>query len=89
MPTQGMIRLFSPQIGIILEKYVNEGQTVTKGEALLVISSERATMTTGETQAAMLAQLRQRRGQSAAGTEQNNRKSIHSRVTVSQVASMG
>lgn len=61
MPTHGMIRLFSPQIGIVLEKYVTEGQTVTKGEALLVISSERATMTTGETQAAMLAQLKQRR----------------------------
>ena len=61
MPTHGMIRLFSPQIGIVLEKYVSEGQTVKKGEALLVVSSERATMTTGETQAAMLAQLRQQR----------------------------
>ena len=61
MPTHGMIRLFSPQIGIVLEKYVTEGQTVTKGEALLVISSERATKTTGETQAAMLEQLRHQR----------------------------
>lgn len=61
MPTHGMIRLFSPQIGIVLEKYVSEGQIVKKGEALLVVSSERATMTTGETQAAMLAQLRQQR----------------------------
>lgn len=60
-PTRGMIRLFTPQIGIVLEKYVTEGQIVEKGEALLVISSERATRTTGETQAAMLAELRQRR----------------------------
>lgn len=60
-PTQGMIRVFSPQIGTVLEKHVNEGQHVKQGDPLLTISSERATANTRETQAAMLVELKQRR----------------------------
>ncbi|MCP5245847.1 MAG: HlyD family efflux transporter periplasmic adaptor subunit [Burkholderiales bacterium] len=61
IPTQGMIRLFTPQTGIVLEKFVTEGQIVKKGERLLVISSERATEITGEAHATMLSEIRQRR----------------------------
>ncbi|MBS0424029.1 MAG: HlyD family efflux transporter periplasmic adaptor subunit [Proteobacteria bacterium] len=61
LPTQGMIRIFSPQTGIVLEKHAGEGQLVKQGDALLTISSERTTSNTRETQAAMLAELKQRR----------------------------
>jgi membrane fusion protein len=60
-PTQGLIKVFTPQIGTVLEKHVNEGQAVKQGDVLLVISSERSTSTTREAQADMLAELRQRR----------------------------
>lgn len=60
-PTQGMIKIYSPQTGTILEKHVDEGQLVKQGDVLLTISSERATSTTRETQAAMLIELKLRR----------------------------
>lgn len=60
-PTQGMIKMYSPQVGTVLIKHVDEGQLVKQGDVLLTISSERATSTTRETQAAMLAELKQRR----------------------------
>ncbi|MBL8501360.1 MAG: HlyD family efflux transporter periplasmic adaptor subunit [Nitrosomonas sp.] len=60
-PTQGMIRIFSPQAGTVVEKHVSEGQQVKQGDALLTITSERATANTREAQAAMLAELKQRR----------------------------
>ncbi len=60
-PTQGMIRIFSPQAGTVIEKHVSEGQQVKQGDALLTISSERTTSNMREAQAAMLAELKQRR----------------------------
>lgn len=60
-PTKGLIKVFTPQVGTILEKRVTEGQAVKQGDVLLVISSERATASTHEAQAVMLTQLRQRR----------------------------
>ncbi|MBX9637557.1 MAG: HlyD family secretion protein, partial [Nitrosomonas sp.] len=60
-PTQGMIRIFSPQAGTVVEKHVSEGQQVKQGDALLTITSERTTSNTREAQAAMLAELKQRR----------------------------
>ena len=61
VPTRGLIKLYPPQAGTVLEKPVREGQAVKQGDVLLVLSSERATTSTRETQAAMLAELRQRR----------------------------
>lgn len=58
-PTQGMIRIFSA--GTVVEKHVSEGQQVKQGDALLTITSERATANAREAQAAMLAELKQRR----------------------------
>ena len=60
-PTRGLIKIFTPQVGTVLEKRVSEGQVVQHGDVLLVISSERSTTTTREAQASMLAELRQRR----------------------------
>jgi membrane fusion protein len=56
-----MIRIFSPQAGTVVEKHVREGQLVKQGDALLTITSERTTSSTREAQAAMLAELKQRR----------------------------
>lgn len=60
-PTQGMIRIFSPQAGTVVEKYVSEGHLVKQGDALMTITSERTTSNTREAQAAMLVELKQRR----------------------------
>jgi membrane fusion protein len=60
-PTKGLIKIFTPQSGTVLEKRVTEGQAVKQGDVLLVISSERATASTHEAQAEILTQLRQRR----------------------------
>lgn len=60
-PTLGLIRVFTPQTGTVLERHVSEGQSVRKDEVLLVISSERATASTPQAQEAMLRELRQRR----------------------------
>lgn len=60
-PTQGLIKVFTPQAGAILEKRVTEGQAVQQGDVLLVISSEHSTATTKDTQATLLHELRTRR----------------------------
>lgn len=60
-PTQGMIRIFSPQAGTVVEKHVSEGHLVKQGDALMTITSERTTSNTREAQAAMLVELKQRR----------------------------
>lgn len=73
-PTQGMIKLFTPQAGTVLKKYVSEGQFVRNGDVLLIISSERSTTAIRETHAAMLAELRQRRD--SLRLEQSNQREI-------------
>ncbi|TAK99721.1 MAG: HlyD family efflux transporter periplasmic adaptor subunit [Aquabacterium sp.] len=61
MPSLGLIKLYAPQAGAVIDRRVTEGQLVHRGDVLMVVSSERATESTLETQAAMLTQLRQRR----------------------------
>lgn len=60
-PTLGLIKIHAPQTGRVVEKRVREGQRVQQGDTLLVISSERASTATAETQAAMLRELAARR----------------------------
>ncbi len=60
-PTKGLIKIVTPQAGTVIEKHVAEGQAVVQGDTLLVITSERATSTTHEAQAAVLLELRRRR----------------------------
>lgn len=73
-PTRGLIKVFTPQSGTVLEKRVGEGQPVKRGDVLLVISSERATASTPEAQATMFADLRQRR--ESLREEQSKQKEI-------------
>jgi len=60
-PTRGLIKVFTPQAGTVLERRVAEGQTVRQGEVLLVVSSERSSASTRDAQAAVLGELAERR----------------------------
>ncbi len=42
MPAAGLIRVHTPQAGVVLEKRVQDGQQVAKGDLLYVLSSDRA-----------------------------------------------
>jgi membrane fusion protein len=59
-PTQGLIKVFTPQAGTVIDKRVAEGQTVQAGEVLMIISSERSTATTENAHAVMLSALHAR-----------------------------
>ena len=50
-PDSGLIKVHVQQPGVILEKRVSEGQPVTAGDVLYVVSSERRSSTQGDTQA--------------------------------------
>jgi membrane fusion protein len=62
IPASGLIKVYVPQPGIVLEKHVFEGRPVKQGQVLYVLSSERRSSTRGETQAAISkqAELRKR-----------------------------
>jgi membrane fusion protein len=60
IPDSGLIKVYAPQTGIIIEQHVKEGQLVNAGEVLYVLSSERHSSTLGATQAAISRQVEQR-----------------------------
>lgn len=60
-PSMGLIKVYPPEAGTLIEKHVTEGQPVKRGDALFVLSTERSSRLTPETQAAAIDQLRQRR----------------------------
>jgi membrane fusion protein len=60
-PNKGLIKVYAPQAGTLIEKHVTEGQGVKQGDILFVVSSERSSRETPEAQAAAMAQLRRRR----------------------------
>jgi membrane fusion protein len=60
-PNKGLIKVYAPQAGTLVEKHVTEGQPVKQGDILFVVSSERSSRETPEAQAAAMAQLRRRR----------------------------
>lgn len=41
MPAGGLIRVHTPQVGVVLEKHVTNGQMVKKGQLLYVLNSDR------------------------------------------------
>lgn len=61
LPDSGLVKIYAPQVGIVLEKHVAEGQTVKKGDILYVLSSERQSSTLGQVQAAISRQVESRR----------------------------
>jgi membrane fusion protein len=61
VPTTGLIKVYSREVGTIVEKRVSEGQKVSKDDVLYVVSMERRSTDSLDTQAAAMAELRQRR----------------------------
>src|SRR5450830_1344616 len=57
VPTSGVIKLYSQQPAIVQEMQVAEGQEVTRGQLLYVLSGERTSKTMGDTQAAISRQV--------------------------------
>jgi membrane fusion protein len=60
-PSRGLIKVYPPEAGTLIEKHVTEGQHVKRGDTLFVLSTERSSRLTPEAQAAAIEQLRQRR----------------------------
>jgi membrane fusion protein len=60
-PDKGLIKVYAPQAGTLIEKHVKEGQQVKSGEALFVLSTERSSRESAQTQAAAIDKLKQRR----------------------------
>lgn len=60
MPINGVIRVMSPSSGVVLEKRIAEGQRVTKGEIIFVLSGERQYGENSFAQASISAQIRSR-----------------------------
>ncbi|PYR44112.1 MAG: hypothetical protein DMF95_24230 [Acidobacteria bacterium] len=61
MPAHGLIKVQSRETGTIVERNVTEGQRVSKGDVLFVISMERSSRDATESQGAAIAKLRERR----------------------------
>lgn len=61
VPTSGLIKVYSRETGTIVDKRVVEGQRVSKGDVLFVVSMERPSSESVDTQSAAMAQLEQRR----------------------------
>ncbi|MBD9356306.1 HlyD family secretion protein [Methylomonas albis] len=60
IPDTGLVKVFVPQPGIVLENHVVEGQRVTQGDVLYVLSSERQSSTQGNTQETISSQVEAR-----------------------------
>jgi membrane fusion protein len=59
-PSRGLVKIRTPQAGVVTERRVREGQSVRRGDVLLVLSSERVGLHAREAQADVLSQLEQR-----------------------------
>ncbi|MBJ7313624.1 HlyD family secretion protein [Rugamonas sp. CCM 8940] len=56
-PDIGVIKVYTPQPGIVIQKRVSEGQEVRQGDLLFIVSSERKTAGQGEIQASISRQV--------------------------------
>lgn len=61
IPSAGVMRILTPQLGVVLEKRVVEGQIVKKGDVLYVLSSDRLGTDAREIQAGISQQVDERR----------------------------
>lgn len=61
VPTHGLIKVHAPQAGTLVDKRVEEGARVRRGDALFVLSTERSSLDASEAQAAAIELLRARR----------------------------
>jgi membrane fusion protein len=61
VPETGLLKVYAPQLGLVVEKKVQEGQLVKQGDILFVLSSERYSDGQGSVQASISAQHAQQR----------------------------
>lgn len=61
IPSAGVMRILTPQVGVVVEKRVVEGQIVKKGDVLCVLSSDRLGTDAREIQAGISQQVDERR----------------------------
>ena len=61
VPGSGLIKLYAPQSGEVIEKHVTEGATVKAGDVLYILSSDRDSSKLGATQAAISEQIEQQK----------------------------
>ncbi|KQT36442.1 HlyD family secretion protein [Methylophilus sp. Leaf414] len=61
MPETGLVKVYAPQFGIVIEKRVREGQAVKKDDVLFVLSSERYSDDQSSIQASISTQHKQQR----------------------------
>jgi len=82
IPDQGLVKIYTPQFGIVLEKHVTEGQAVKKGDVLYVLSSDRQNAQ-GDTQGSISRDIQTR--QQSLQDEQHKTQAIQAddRVTLS------
>lgn len=60
-PDKGLIKIFAPQAGTLIEKHVTEGQFVEQGAPLFVLSTESSSLDDSHAQASAIEKLRERR----------------------------
>lgn len=68
VPEQGMIRVFSPRVGVATKLMVREGDLVAAGQALVALSGEERSVAVGETNAQAALELQAQRA--SLGAEQ-------------------
>jgi membrane fusion protein len=61
MPDAGLVKVYALQPGIVVGRDVKEGQRVTRGQTLYTVSTDLQSAAQGATQAALIAQARQRK----------------------------
>ena len=70
-PSAGLVRVYTPQAGVVLSKKVTEGQLVHQGDVLFVISSDRADVQSRQIEAGIGDQVDQRRQSLQSEIERN------------------
>ena len=61
VPEQGIVQIFAPQPGVLVELHAQEGKEVKKGTRLLALSTDLQSEALGATQRTVLLRLQQRR----------------------------
>lgn len=86
VPTGGVIRVFSNQVGVIKAIQIKEGQFVREGEILFVVSSERSTADLRSAEALISELLAQRRDSFRSELQQAKTQARHRRTALQQRA---
>lgn len=84
VPTAGVTRVFSNQVGVIKEVRVKDGQFVREGEILFVVSSERSTSDSRSTEALISELLTQRRDSFHTELQQARKQAKYRRAALHQ-----